>query len=346
MTMTGPNDSVISEAHQWRSRLADPSLSASDKRAFDEWMQADPRHVAAFADAETFWRVLGEVEYDERIDRPLLSERVRTWFGSLHRFDAAAHPLRALGGVTAVVAAGLLIALFFPGFGTVPPQPLVFETRVAEELQAIALTDGTDVQLAAGSRIEVSIEPQARTVELARGAAFFDVAPDPDRPFRVVAGGAAVRVTGTTFDVQRGIETVSVSVAEGRVVVAQTVQTAGDSAAGGSGEPAPVRVLGANQRVVLSEDGLGEVVAVDPDDVAAWRSGRLVYTRRTLAEIVDEVSRYHDRPVRVDPAVAGLRLSGRFRTDDIEGMLATLDEALPIEVVDIGPMGLLLRAEP
>ncbi len=54
-----------------------------------------------------------------------------------------------------------------------------------------------------------------RRVTLLKGEAFFQVTPDPSRPFRVVAGDVETRVVGTSFNVRRDAEGVAVSVEEG-----------------------------------------------------------------------------------------------------------------------------------
>ncbi|WP_431217232.1 FecR family protein [Puia sp. P3] len=66
----------------------------------------------------------------------------------------------------------------------------------------LVLSDGSKVLLNAASSIQypVAFAGKERRV-VVTGEAYFEVAPDKSRPFRVDAGGQAVDVLGTSFDV-------------------------------------------------------------------------------------------------------------------------------------------------
>jgi transmembrane sensor len=52
-----------------------------------------------------------------------------------------------------------------------------------------------------------------------------------------------------------------------------------------------------------------------------------------LSEAVSEIERYTDARIVVsDSRVAGLRVGGRFRTDDVQGFLDGLQAALPVTI--------------
>src|SRR5690606_10548060 len=67
-----------------------------------------------------------------------------------------------------------------PGLG-------VYRTKVGDQ-EKITLADGSIVTLNTASRIEARMNGQERTVRLLEGEAFFEVAHDASRPFRVYAG--------------------------------------------------------------------------------------------------------------------------------------------------------------
>src|SRR5690606_33902749 len=95
--------------------------------------------------------------------------------------------------------------------------PLVHETRVGER-RALTLADGSEVILNTDTLIEVAFDAGARDLSLHRGEAYFSVASDAARPFRVHAGGAIVEAVGTAFTVQRTLnEELEVTVTEGEV---------------------------------------------------------------------------------------------------------------------------------
>ncbi|KPA95196.1 FecR family protein, partial [Pseudomonas asplenii] len=142
-------------------------------------------------------------------------------------------------------------------------------------------------------------------------------------PFVVQTGVGKVTVTGTRFDVRR-------DPTQTRVVV----------------EAGTVRVQGRNARddeFVSLTAGLGTRVdaqgnvaaaqAVDPGELTAWRSGKLVFNNASLADVVAEVSRYRDRPLTVaNPAVGNLRLTSVFKLNDTDALLKALPNILPVAV--------------
>uniref|UniRef100_UPI001C302E07 FecR family protein n=1 Tax=Stenotrophomonas sp. GbtcB23 TaxID=2824768 RepID=UPI001C302E07 len=69
------------------------------------------------------------------------------------------------------------------------------------ELQRIDLADGSVVTLGPDSAIAHTFTQEFRHIELLQGMAFFSVAPDKVRPFRVQAEGLIATVLGTAFDV-------------------------------------------------------------------------------------------------------------------------------------------------
>ena len=335
------SDDVIAEAHQWRARLADPLVTEAEHQAFDDWMRLDPRHVEAYAESETFWRLLGDADFSGVSERPTLQERLAGFADGL-RFLNRAPPRMAVSVLGAAAAAICLTAIMLPRFSA--PAPVIYETEFAQ-LSDVTLTDGSSVQLGAGSRIDVTITDHVRGVELVRGTAFFDVTKDKDWPFRVDVGAATVSVTGTSFDVQRTRQSVRVAVAEG-VVIVQHREAANTGHAADPGDDAASQVsLMAGDGVLVSSAGLGDVIEIAPDDLGGWRTGRLIYNGASLSEIAEDAGRYYHRPIRVHPDIADLTLTGRFRSNDIDGLLAVLDDALPVRIVDLGSSGVVIRAE-
>jgi transmembrane sensor len=88
--------------------------------------------------------------------------------------------------------------------------------------RVLALSDGTRVELASGSRlVPSSSTPEAVELALERGEARFEVAPQGTRRFEVQAGALRVRVVGTAFTVTRDrvADVARVAVEHGRVRV-------------------------------------------------------------------------------------------------------------------------------
>lgn len=161
---------------------------------------------------------------------------------------------------------------------------------VAEQ---ITLSDGTDVLLAAGSRLSVpgSFGSEDRTVVL-HGEAFFEVEPSA-LPFVVKTADARTTVLGTSFNVRSWpgsmSEATEVIVESGRVAVANKELEA---------------IVEPGEAVTVSPFALTPVETT-PSYRLAWRDGGFSYDNVLIGTIIDDVERRFDVQVK---APASIRL--------------------------------------
>jgi transmembrane sensor len=182
------------------------------------------------------------------------------------------------------------------------------------------------VTVGARTDVKVLFTKAERQVTLTSGQAFFEVAHDAARPFIVLAGNAEIRVTGTKFDVRRIGDDVQVSVLEGRVELRRR------SLVPVLKERAPARVLTAGERSVLDDGQAFTPEAPAPVRPGEWRSGRLYYSEAPIADIVADLQRYSDVPIRIaDADVGELKVTTSFRSNDVDRFVKNLETTMPIE---------------
>jgi transmembrane sensor len=146
-----------------------------------------------------------------------------------------------------------------------------------------------------------------------------------------------VRAVGTEFEVRlRADQHVDIMVNEGRVEVQAGAQGAGSDAQAARSHPtATLRALRAGEQLSTATPDYS-VREVSPEQVSsqmAWREGAIIFDGQPLSEAVSEIERYTDARIIVsDPATAGLRVGGRFRTNDMQGFLEGLQSALPVSI--------------
>lgn len=346
MTDADSQDTVQREAERWFARLRSGPASEEDKRAFKDWLAAAPENARAFAALEQMWRDLEHAAQAAGLDSAVSQARPASgawsWLAARIGWRADWRPLRPAVLMAGVAAA--VVVLVATQTLMQPPPPVAYATQVAE-VRDITLDDGSVVTLGARSRMEARFTGRERRVTLLTGVAYFDVAPQAARPFVVMAGQTRVRVAGTQFDVKRAPRAVHVAVREGLVAVVRTAD--GD----GGPDDAPTadrRMLAAGQRVVAPAGApLSDVLAADLEVLGAWRTGQLSYENARLGEIVADMNRHSDRPIRLTaPELADIRLTTAFRTSEIDAVLDVLAASQPIEVIrsDWGPV--LLRPKP
>ncbi|TWC67877.1 FecR family protein [Pseudomonas sp. SJZ103] len=294
------------EAAQWFVRLQDGELSASERQRFEAWRNEHPDHPYEFDVLQGMWSatdLLPKARLQALCDGP--AERPKRQ--AVLRYAVAA----------SVVAAALGLGLF-SGLDHPEPYSAEFSTRVGEHRQ-VALPDGSVLDLNSRSVVAVHYEKDRRGVELKQGEAMFSVEHDTRRPFVVDAGAGQVTVTGTRFDVRRDDDQTRVMVEAGTVKVQ-----------GHSVDNVVTLTAGLGTQV----DSKGRVAAaydVNTEELTAWRNGKLVFNNASLSEVVREVSRYREQPLRVGtPAVGRLRLTSVFKSDDTDALLKALPHILPV----------------
>jgi transmembrane sensor len=199
-----------------------------------------------------------------------------------------------------------------------------FTTRPGERA-AFNLVDGSRVTLGASSALDVPDDYGKRVREVyLQGQGYFEVVPDPAKPFRVHSGHAVTEVLGTKFGVRayQGDASVAVVVAEGRVGLAaqdgqhgSAVLTRGDFA----------RLDPAGQ--VRVERG------VDVARYLAWTQGRLEFVNAPLRDVLPELARWYDLDFRLaDSALAARPLTASLGTESATEMLRLLEASLDVRV--------------
>jgi transmembrane sensor len=209
------------------------------------------------------------------------------------------------------------------------------------ETNIIALHDGSQVTLNTDSTIHVQFAPGERHVALDQGEVFFVVARDADRPFVVQAGGSRITAVGTQFSVRRRATLIQVIVTEG------TVRIDPNASSSSSGHSASTVLVAAGSAAQAS-DGKALVRAQasgEAERLLSWRNGYVSFEDTTLADAVAEFNRSTTRQIVIgDPSIADMRLSGNFRTNNVDAFLSLLQNGFNISVQQ-NPTAVTLRAK-
>ena len=204
------------------------------------------------------------------------------------------------------------------------------------ELERVTLADGSMLQLDTDSAVRISFEATARRIALLRGRAFFEVAHDPARPFSVVAQSVTATALGTRFEVRRDDTQVAVSVTEGAVAVSrQGHAVAGDPLQAGEAATIPLST------------GAARRMGVAPESIGAWREGRLVVDRWSVAATLEELGRYHRGTILLrDDALGALLVSGTYDLGRPVDAVRAVAQSHGGTVAEISPWLLVVSGRP
>lgn len=326
--MTKPAAELEAEAAGWLARRDSGAWSENDEAAMQQWRATSTAHHLALLRLETAWykadrlRVLGgdcleAVGDDQGARTPAPRRWSRGWYIPL-------------------AAAASLAILAVPGWQMLnAPATEAYSTAVGG-FQRLPLADGSRVDMNTNTRLDVALARKERHVTLDRGEAFFNVAHDRSRPFVVEAGDFRVTAVGTAFSVRRDGERVTVAVTEGRVRI--------DRAEGTGAEP--MLFVSAGQRITAAPTVPIAVQAIAPavlEQDLSWRDGMLTFEEVPLRDVAAEFNRYNSRQLEVDPTVADVRISGTFRTNNVDGFLRLLRQGFNVSGMPRGNGEVVLR---
>lgn len=226
----------------------------------------------------------------------------------------------------AAVVVPLVAAVFFALFSHPDPIPapqsqvekLEKRTQKGQKLQ-ITFTDGSRVKLNADSKLTYNrpFAEDVREVYL-EGEAFFDVAPNPERPFIVHTGNISTKVLGTSFNVRTYPEedVVKVAVVTGKVMVDSKTET--------KDQPAnqPI-LLKPSEMVTYDKKKLtAEVASTDIEKVTAWNNDILIFNNAGFSEVIGQLERWYGVEFKIErttPVKKGF--SGTFESQSLEYVL-------------------------
>jgi len=316
-------ETILEEASLWIARL-DRQLSDDEQVELKAWLGADERHHEAFLEMAELW---------DRMD--VLSVLA----------DVARAPGRQKPSVWLGWAAALLIGfgLWFswqPMQAWLSPESVivlkekVYSTTVGE-LRTVRLADKSVLTLNTNSSVIVTYTNQQRIIQMQRGELHIEVAHDSSRPLSVYASGKVIQAVGTAFNVYVEQGDVQVTVTDGTVLVAQQDVSRKD--------PVRPKTLMLPETALSLSQGQFSVVSADQpqiqtlkkDDLTAlvsWQQGKLIFNGETLAEAMQQVSRYGDVEFKIaDSALAAIPVVGLFRNDDLKGVLFALQENFSVQ---------------
>ena len=312
MSPDGDLELIRAEAAAWLARLRSDSARPEDQAGFRAWLTRDERHAQAFEAITATWDAVGGL----KLSRPM-------------RPAAATGPDRRgvlIGGVLAVAAASAGAAYWYNR-----DRPEIYATARGEQ-RRLLLGDGSRLVLDTDTQITARLGKERRQIVLDRGRAYFDVAPNPHRPFAVVAGAHEVVALGTAFDVTFQSGVVSATLEHGRIAVSGDATELNDY------------MLSPGDRIVFAADG---ETTRDRPDIAltmAWRTGRLGFDRETLGSAVAEMNHYSARPLVIgDPQIAHFVISGLYTAGDNDAFAKSVSALLPV-IAEVGPKEIVLMS--
>jgi transmembrane sensor len=331
------------QAAGWLARI-DKGLSPADEIELRRWLREHAQHREVFLELAALWD-----EADRLSELAALFPLER--MAERHDGVVWAQGWRYVAAAAAVLVSAAVLLMLRAPERVEDVEEVVYAAEYSTQVggQAVEhLPDESVLRLNTYTDVDVEYTPAGRTVFLHRGEAYFEVASDPNRRFRVRVGDRIVEAVGTAFNVRLdpGGE-VHVTVTSGRVRVTRSeTRAVGQQAA--LRAPNATTLVEGDVAVVDRSSGETEVRRLQPADIdiqLAWRRGALIFRGEPLDTMLKEAGRYTMAEfVLADEELADIRVGGYFRVGDIDSLLAVLRENFGIEAERMGEDRIILRA--
>ncbi len=198
---------------------------------------------------------------------------------------------------------------------------LTLSTEIRETKECL-LPDGSKVWLNQSSEMKYPETFTGDTREIyLEGEAFFEIAPNADKPFIIHANNTQTRVVGTSFGIRANKESEEVIVTVSTGIV--NLQAEGKS------EHIQLR-HGEQGLCNINEKKLEK--NTNPDlNYLAWKTKVLVFKQSSLTEVAKVIEDVYQTPVSVNGSLVGLHLTSTFDRLSLDEILQIIEITLGIK---------------
>lgn len=316
---------LTQQAIDWLILLRSDDIEDEELCAFADWLAEDHAHSEAFAEAETLFEQMALAAGSENVAELNLSQVTEK-----NKPQAIRNSGRVKNRVnffdwlkpSYVVAASFIIfCIVF-----LSPQTYLTERLTSDyftkagEMREVKLVDGSILLLNTNSAVSIHYDDSIRKVILQHGQVRFTVAKELVRPFVVATDSLNIRALGTVFQVYKTKKSdVKITVQEHAVAINN--RTANKS---------EIVTVNAGQQVQFLENKTFlKAELIDLKQETSWQQQRLIINDRPLAELVEELERYRQKPVYfADEQLKNLRITGVFSLKNPDAILTTVCKVL------------------
>lgn len=306
-----PSPQVVKQAIHWLLRLRNNHANPRLNRQCELWRAEHHEHELA-------WQRVQSLQAE-------LSSNLRAVPGAQVAFNTLENSAQGLGRRQALkLLSGALLtgsAAWLAKDSSAWLQWSADYATATGEQRGFQLPDGTRIELNTASAVDLDYTAQRRLITLTRGEIIVtcggaDEGAPFDRPLRVQSRHGTYAPIGARFILRQDHDCTRLSVTSGRVAIV-------------SGGHSIEAIAGQSYRIDSLQ--IRPVPALDMD-AGAWVDGLIVTRNMRLGDFLREVGRYRPGVLNCAADIADLRLSGVFRLEDTDKLLAVLPQTLPVQL--------------
>jgi transmembrane sensor len=319
------SDEINQDVYDVFLRMNSGETTESDQKYFEDWKEKNPELLVKYQEMDDLWNELGIYATDTPADDD-------------HEYRGKDKPgptryLRHPG--LAIAASIILVVSIFSGLHFFPGENVLhYQTERGERL-VVSLEDGSNIHLNSLTDVHVTFDEHKRIIKLNKGEALFDVAHDENRKFIVQTIHGSIQAVGTEFNISVISDDIEVTIIEGTVLVKSNVNDL---------VPAIEEIATVGEQILIDSRGIIESkIMEDAGQVIAWTRGKLVFSGEPLHQALEKINLHSKHNILVkDPRLRDLPLFGVFNTGDTLGFISAIQEAFPVQPLEVSGNATLL----
>ncbi|MCK3685364.1 FecR domain-containing protein [Maribellus sp. YY47] len=311
-------ENIENQARELMAKQLVGEASDREKAELEAWLEQAEENRAEWEESRKMLSKVDSYYQEKRFDTNAAWKNVHAQFVPTKKGTVVSLQKKRKEGIATFYkyAAILVVALllgsvgYYIGFRN--QIPAVYSEVISGEnqvLQQYVLPDGSVIALNSNSKLTFpkKFKGDVREVSI-EGEAFFDVKPNPEKPFVINAGETQVKVLGTSFNVSAypGDETVEVIVETGKVqVIGKSTEK--------QTETAEVFLIPGEKGTFFTQNKtLEKSVNADPNFLS-WKTHDLIFNKVPLSEVIRCLEKtYHITVDVAEPELNDLLYEGHF----------------------------------
>ncbi len=294
------------------------TLDPEQRKRIKLWLEQEPGNQEEYDRVRSIWKITGRLSLNLDVDR---EEAWKQIMRTMPADPVASEFSNRFSYWYRMAAVFLLLALFVAVWLFLKPSSSSSLVTKEGEQTTITLADGTIVWLNENSQLNYpnDFKQDHREVNLT-GEAFFEVAHDQARPFKVNTENLAVQVLGTSFNLRAyANDSISdVAVVSGRVRVSTDNKN-----------NLPIN-LDPGYRAIYN--GRTLIKGKNPEsNLLAWKERKLQFNNTNLDDVIKHLVRYFGVSLQLEnPEISNCQFTSRFEEPELEEVLKVMALSLDL----------------
>lgn len=318
-------------------RYLSGNCSDNERIIIEEWVKQSAANQSVYDEYKKVWESantennslhaidvdLGWEELNRKIDEVEKAEIIHTSklaFLSKNNFR-----------IWARIAAILVIAFgLYYVFNNVIFKQQVSEVVYAQSentMQSLVLSDGSEITLNKQSDVSYPevFTADAREIDF-QGEAFFNITPNPEKPFIISSGEVQIKVLGTSFNL------FSFPESEEIILYLESGKVLFSSIDLNDGSIIEQLILTPGQKGVFNRTtGLICKSEFTNQNFLAWKSGVIEFEKTPLSEVFDVLEKTYDVKIKSNDSIDEYCLTARFDNETPESIFETIHTIFGID---------------